>query len=144
MIRVQAEPILVGAELDRFGASGTAGGIASFVGRVRGTEGVAALTLEHYPGMTERRMAEIEADARGRWELEDVLLVHRVGRMVPGDAIVLVATSSSHRPAALDACAFLIDWLKTDAPFWKSEETDTGERWVEARGEDGERRRRWL
>ena len=97
---------------------------------------VTAMTLEHYPGMTERQLARVEAEARRRWPLQDSLIVHRVGRMLPGEPIVLVATASAHRHAALDACAFLIDWLKTEAPFWKLEETPVGERWVEARAED--------
>ena len=87
---------------------------------------VTAMTLEHYPGMTERQLAAIEAEAARRWPLHDSLVVHRVGRMLPGEAIVLVATASAHRGAALDSCAFLIDWLKTRAPFWKLEEGTPG------------------
>ena len=93
--------------------------------------------------MTERKLAEIEAEANRRWPLANSLIIHRYGRLEPGDRIVLVATASPHREAALAACHFLIDWLKTDAPFWKSEETPEGERWVEARGEDDEATRRW-
>jgi molybdopterin synthase catalytic subunit len=93
--------------------------------------------------MTERKLADIEAEANRRWPLANSLIIHRYGRLEPGDRIVLVATASPHREAALAACNFLIDWLKTDAPFWKSEETPQGERWVEARGEDGEATRRW-
>ena len=94
------------------------------------------MTLEHYPAMTERMLAEIEAEAHRRWSLEASLIIHRVGRLEPGDRIVLVATASAHRHAALESCAFLIDWLKTKAPFWKLEETPTGPRWVEARDSD--------
>src|SRR6266853_653874 len=151
MIRVQAEDFDVGAELDRLGQGDhNIGGVASFVGLVRavsgpvsGPGGVSALTLEHYPGMTEKKLAEIEAEANRRWPLSASLIIHRYGRLMPGDRIVLVATASPHREAALAACHFLIDWLKTDAPFWKSEETPAGERWVEARGEDDAATRRW-
>ncbi len=99
--------------------------------------------LEHYPGMTEKKLAEIEAEANRRWPLSASLIIHRYGRLEPGDRIVLVATASPHREAALAACHFLIDWLKTEAPFWKSEETPEGERWVAARAEDDEATRRW-
>jgi molybdopterin synthase catalytic subunit len=105
--------------------------------------GPSAMTLEHYPGMTERQLEAIEAEARRRWPLLDSLVIHRVGRMLPGEAIVLVATASTHRAAALEACAFLIDWLKTRAPFWKLEETPSGERWVEARESDEAAAARW-
>jgi molybdopterin synthase catalytic subunit len=147
MIRVQAAPLDVAGELAAFGRGRTdVGAVASFVGLVRdahGGEAVTAMTLEHYPGMTERQLAVIEAEARRRWPLHDSLVVHRVGRMLPGEAVVLVATASAHRHAALDACAFLIDWLKTEAPFWKLEETPSGERWVEARAGDEAARKRW-
>src|SRR3954463_16806805 len=123
------------------------GGIASFVGLVRDEHGgtpVTAMTLEHYPGMTERQLEAIVAEARRRWPLQDALVVHRFGRMLPGEPIVLVLTASAHRAAALDACAFLIDWLKTRAPFWKLEETEAdGERWVEARAADDDAAARW-
>lgn len=146
-IRVTDAPIDVMGLLAGFAAGGDdVGGIASFTGVVRGRHGdeqVLALTLEHYPGMTERRLAEIEADAHKRWPLLDSLIVHRVGRMLPGEPIVLVAAASAHRQAALEACAFLIDWLKTEAPFWKLEETPAGERWVEARESDRAARERW-
>jgi molybdopterin synthase catalytic subunit len=148
-VRVQAEPFDVGAELGRFAGGGRTdvGGIATFVGLVRdehGGEPVRAMTLEHYPGMIERELAAIEAEARRRWPLLDCLVVHRFGRMLPGEPIVLVATAAAHRHAALDACAFLIDWLKTKAPFWKLEETASGERWVEARQSDEDAAARWL
>jgi molybdopterin synthase catalytic subunit len=147
MIRVQAELFDPAAELAGFTRGRTdVGGVASFIGLVRdehGGEPVAAMTLEHYPGMTERQLAAIEAEARERWPLLDVLVIHRYGRMLPGEPIVLVATASAHRAAALEACAFLIDWLKTKAPFWKLEETGQGERWVEARASDEAAARRW-
>ena len=144
MIREQREDFDVGRELDRLAADNPAiGGIASFIGLVRdvvgpggGKDRVSALTLEHYPGMTEKKLSEIEAEANRRWPLSASLIIHRYGRLEPGERIVLVATASPHREAALAACHFLIDWLKTEAPFWKSEETPGGERWVEARAED--------
>src|SRR5215469_5896009 len=147
MIRVQREDFDVSAELDQL-ASGNRriGGIASFVGLVRDIAGdhrISALTLEHYAGMTEKKLAEIELEAHRRWPLDASLIIHRYGRLEPGDRIVLVATASPHREAALAACHFLIDWLKTDAPFWKSEETPEGQRWVEARHEDDAAKARW-
>jgi molybdopterin synthase catalytic subunit len=148
LVRVQAEPFDPAAELAAFARGRTdVGGIATFLGLVRdehGGERVSAMTLEHYPGMTERKLAEIEAEARARWpDLQDTLVIHRHGRMLPGEPIVLVATASAHRQAALDACAFLIDWLKTKAPFWKLEETGGDERWVEARASDDQAAARW-
>jgi molybdopterin synthase catalytic subunit len=147
MIRVQREDFDTGIELDRLAKGDHAiGGVASFIGLVRdlgGAAQVSALNLEHYPGMTERKLAEIEAEANRRWPLSASLIIHRYGRLEPGDRIVLVATASPHREAALAACHFLIDWLKTDAPFWKSEETPQGERWVAARAEDDEATRSW-
>jgi molybdopterin synthase catalytic subunit len=146
-VRIQAEPFDAGAELSAFitGRSDI-GGVGSFLGLVRdehnGTA-VRAMTLEHYPGMTEREIGRIEAEARQRWPLHEVLIIHRHGRMLPGEPIVLVLTASSHRAAALEACAFLIDWLKTRAPFWKLEETAEGERWVEARDSDDAAAARW-
>lgn len=147
MIRVQLDDFDPGAEISALcGSDGAVGGIASFVGLVRGVgpDGpISAMTLEHYPGMTEKRLAEIEAEAMTRWPLQACRIVHRYGRLLPGDRIVLVATASAHRQAALEACAFLIDWLKTKAPFWKLEEGSTGESWVEARAEDDQAAARW-
>jgi molybdopterin synthase catalytic subunit len=146
VIRVQEQPFDVGAELAALTAGRTdIGALASFVGLVRdmADEPVAAMTLEHYPGMTEAKLAEIEAEAQARWPLQASLIVHRYGRMLPGEPIVLVAAASAHRAAALEACAFLIDWLKTRAPFWKLEETGEESRWVEARRADGEAAARW-
>jgi molybdopterin synthase catalytic subunit len=147
MIRVQREDFDTGVELERLakGDHGV-GGVASFIGLVRdvsGPAGVSALILEHYTGMTEKKLAEIEAEAHRRWPLSASLIIHRYGRLEPGERIVLVATASPHREAALASCHFLIDWLKTEAPFWKSEETPEGERWVEARAEDDDATRRW-
>lgn len=148
MIRVQAEDFDIGAELARLTEGNRRiGGVASFVGLVRdmaGGEAVGAMTLEHYPGMTERQLAGIEAEANRRWSLEASLIIHRYGRLEPGDRIVLVATASGHRQAALESCQFLIDWLKTQAPFWKLEETPSGSQWVEARDSDEAATKRWM
>ena len=148
MIRVQREDFDIGAELEQLtrGNFGI-GGVASFVGLVRDMAGgatIGAMTLEHYPGMTEKQLAEIEAEARRRWPLEASLVIHRYGRLEPGDRIVLVATASAHRAAALESCQFLIDWLKTKAPFWKLEETPAGGKWVDARDSDDAAARRWV
>ena len=120
------------------------GGIASFTGLCRADDGIAALVLEHYPGMTERALRQIAAEAEARWPLTGCTVIHRVGRIRPGEPIVLVLTASAHRTAALEACAFLIDWLKTGAPFWKREEFHDGrERWVEAKASDDAATARW-
>ncbi len=139
-IVVQEADFDVAAETARL--AGTAvGGIASFIGTVRvgrdDAAQVTALRLEHYPGMTEKALADIAAQAEVRWQLTGCTIIHRVGRLLPGDNIVFVAAASAHRAAALQATAFLIDWLKTGAPFWKAEELETGEtEWVEARASD--------
>lgn len=146
-MRVQREDFDIGREL----ASLTAGrhdigGVASFVGLVRDTADgskITAMTLEHYPGMTEKMLAEIDDEARSRWPLDATLIIHRYGRLEPGDRIVLVATASAHRRAALEACEFLIDWLKTKAPFWKLEDAEGGERWVAAKDSDDAAAARW-
>jgi molybdopterin synthase catalytic subunit len=147
MIRVQEAPFDVGAELAALTAGRTdIGALATFTGLVRDMAGecsISAMTLEHYPGMTEKKLAEIEAEANARWELQASLIVHRHGRMLPGEPIVLVATAAPHRTAALEACAFLIDWLKTKAPFWKLEESADVSQWVAARGSDDEAAARW-
>ena len=147
MIRVQREDFDLGAELAALTAGNhKIGGLAVFVGLVRdvvGKEALGAMTLEHYPGMTEKMLARIEAEANERWPLEASLIVHRVGRLEPGERIVLVAAASAHRQAAFEACEFLIDWLKTKAPFWKQEETESGPKWVEARGSDDQAAARW-
>ena len=145
--RVQRQDFDAGAEIRAMVADAPGiGAVASFIGLVReqGETGrVSSLMLEHYPGMTERRLTEIEAEALSRWPLQAVRIVHRFGRLEPGEQIVLVATASAHRAAAFDACAFLMDWLKTEAPFWKLEEGPAGSCWVEARGADHDRARRW-
>ena len=146
-VKVQREDFDVGAELAAMTGGKTGiGGVTLFVGLVRdmaGGEPVGAMTLEHYPGMTEKQLEAIEAEARARWPLDDVLIIHRYGRLEPGDRIVLVATASAHRQAAFESCHFLIDWLKTRAPFWKLEETPEGERWVEAKDSDDDAAARW-
>lgn len=148
MIRVQEEDFDVGAEISRITDGNTdIGALASFVGLVRdyaGDEKVSAMTLEHYPGMTEKQLERIEAEARARWGLQETLIIHRYGRMEPGERIVLVATAAPHREAALESCAFLIDWLKTRAPFWKLEDRETGEAWVDSREEDEVAADRWV
>ena len=146
MIRVQAEPFDTAAELARLRAGHDAGASVMFLGSVRELSqgrALSAMTLEHYPGMTEKALAEIEAEARRRWPLLDCLIIHRHGRLLPGDDIVLVITLSAHRQAAFDACAFLMDWLKTKAPFWKMEEGPDGQGWVAAKDEDDAAASRW-
>ncbi len=147
MIRVQTEDFDVGAELEALARGRpSVGAVASFVGLVRELsedDRVSAMVLEHYPGMTERQLEKIEAEARARWPLDEVLIIHRHGRLEPGERIVFCAATSAHRQAALEACAFLIDWLKTEAPFWKLEDTEDGERWVESRGSDDRAAARW-
>jgi molybdopterin synthase catalytic subunit len=148
-VRVQAQDFDIGAELEKLAAGDhQVGGVASFIGLVRdiapeGSGAESSMTLEHYPGMTEKRLAEIEAEAQRRWPLAATLIIHRYGRLAPGDRIVLVATASSHREAALESCAFLIDWLKTEAPFWKLEDGPEGARWVEAKSSDDARKAAW-
>jgi molybdopterin synthase catalytic subunit len=148
LIRVQSEDFDLGRELAALVQDNhKIGGLAVFVGLVRdlaGDRAIGAMTLEHYPGMTEKLMAEIEAEAQRRWPLEASLVIHRTGRLEPGDQIVLVATASAHRQAAFDACQFLIDWLKTKAPFWKLEETGEGAEWVDARSSDDTAAARWV
>ncbi len=151
MIRVQRDDFDVAAETRRLvGENNSIGAVVTFVGLVRegeGEERISAMTLEHYPGMTEKMLRRIEAEAHQRWPLDASLIVHRFGRMVPGDRIVLVITASAHRKAAFEACEFLIDWLKTQAPFWKLEEgfTDAsvGGNWVAGRESDEEAAARW-
>ena len=144
-VRVQTEDFDVGAESRALQAE-TVGGTALFVGTVRGLssdDGVTAMTLEHFPGMTESELERIEAEARARWPLEDVTIIHRVGRLVPGEQIVMVGTASAHRKAAFESAEFIMDFLKTNAPFWKAEERSDKKRWVEARDSDDAARDRW-
>lgn len=147
MIRVQREDFDPGHEIARLTEGRRdIGGVVSFVGLVRDMAGdarIGAMTLEHYPGMTDKQLAAIDAEANRRWPLAASLVIHRYGRLEPGDRIVLVATASPHRDAAFDACRFLIDWLKTRAPFWKLEETPRGAEWVEAKASDDIAAARW-
>ena len=151
-IRVQHEAFDAGAEINAFCArNATSGGVATFIGQMRDFRGpdrargepVTAMTLDHYPGMAERELAQLVAEARTRWPLDDVLVIHRFGTLAPGDAIVLVATATAHRGDAFAACAFIMDWLKTKAPFWKKETTPSGADWVEARDADAAQAARW-
>ncbi len=149
MIRVcvQAEDFDTGAEVSRLASGGdSVGAVVSFVGVVRGESGgeqLLALQLEHYPGMTERELSRIADEATARWQLSAVTIIHRVGVLRPKDQIVLVVTASTHRQAAFDACAFVMDYLKTQAPFWKKETRASGDYWIEARSSDDEAAARW-
>jgi molybdopterin synthase catalytic subunit len=151
-IRVQREDFDVGAEIEALTRSmPRIGAVVSFIGLVRDMhvregyhrDAVQALTLEHWPGVTEKALADIEAEAHRRWTLDASLIVHRYGRLEPGERIVLVLAASPHRDAAFDACRFLIDWLKTRAPFWKLEETPRGDQWVAAHADDDVAARKW-
>lgn len=146
-VRVQREDFDTAAELERLTAGNSQIGAAvTFTGLVRDFAGdapVQRMTLEHYPGMTQRQLEAIVAEAQQRWPLDGCLVVHRYGELTPGDRIVLVITTSAHRQAAFDACAFLMDWLKTKAPFWKLEENGSERRWVEAKASDDEAAARW-
>jgi len=146
-VRVQTEDFNVARELEGLRAGDARiGAIASFVGLVRNVNEaseVHTMTLEHYPGMTEKALAQIIDQARERWDIYDALIVHRVGQLKPGDQIVLAAVAGAHRGEAFAACEFIMDYLKTRAPFWKKEQTPAGERWVEARASDEEKAWRW-
>jgi molybdopterin synthase catalytic subunit len=145
VIRVQKEDFDIGAEIAKLTAGRTdIGAIVTFTGTVRDQDGaVDEMTLEHYPGMTERELSRIEAEARDRWPLQASLIVHRYGTLRPGDNIVLVMTASAHRDAAFDAAKFLMDYLKTNAPFWKRETGPDGSHWVEASEKDADVASRW-
>lgn len=145
-IRVQRDDFDVGQELAALGGDGRAGALASFVGLVRGGDAdgpIAAMELEHYPGMTEKSLQAIVAAAAGRWSILDAVVIHRIGPLQPGERIVLVAVSSAHRGDAFAACEYIMDRLKTDAPFWKKETTAEGQRWVDARASDEAAAARW-
>ena len=145
MIRLQIGDFDIGAEIAALvkGHHGI-GGVVSFVGLVRGGgDGVQSMTLEHYPGMTEQELTNIEAEANRRWTLDASLIVHRYGKLLPGERIVLVVTAASHRAEAFAANEFLVDWLKTKAPFWKNEETASGAGWVESQASDDQAAERW-
>ncbi|MDX3909863.1 MAG: molybdenum cofactor biosynthesis protein MoaE [Sphingobium sp.] len=140
---VRAEDFDTAAELAALEAMG-GGGVASFTGIVRGGDGLVSLHLDHYPAMTQAQVERICADAMARWSLLGIRIVHRTGTLLPGDRIVFVGTASAHRTAALESCAFLIDWLKSHAPFWKKERFKDGrETWVEAKAEDDAKAAEW-
>lgn len=146
-VRVQEADFDVGAEISLLTAGDArVGAVASFVGLVRDRndgDAVSGMTLEHYPGMTEKALEKIVCDAKDRWSLYNVLVIHRVGPLLPADRIVLVVVTSAHRGEAFAACEFVMDYLKTRAPFWKREETLAGARWVDARETDDEALKRW-
>ncbi len=152
-IRVQTEDFDLSHELaamhmraDEYEGAGAIGAVVSFVGLVRDMNdgsGVSSLTLEHYPKMTEKALADIVMKAKARWQVLDCTIIHRVGELKPADQIVLVMVASAHRQHAFEACEFMMDFLKTAAPFWKKETTPKGERWVDARESDDAATRRW-
>jgi len=146
-VRVQTEDFDVGVEINTLRrTSPNIGAVVSFVGQVRDLndgDNVTAITLEHYPGMTEKSLAGIVDQAQARWPIADVLVIHRVGELRPLDQIVLVLVASAHRKDAFAACEFIMDYLKTEAPFWKKEQTPDGERWVEAKDSDDQARSHW-
>ena len=153
MITVQEEDFDISAEIKAITRGRTEiGGVATFTGLVRDfiegneqnvTTHIRAMTLEHYPSMTERMLTQIEEEATRRWNLDAVRIIHRIGMLKPGDNIVFVACAAAHREDALQACSFLIDWLKTKAPFWKKEDTAQGENWVKAKASDDTLAARW-
>ena len=146
-VRVQTQDFDVGSELAALRAGDrSVGAVAAFIGTVRDINddaSVATMTLEHYPGMTEKALEEIVTAAKSRWDIADALVIHRVGVLKPTDQIVLVGVTSAHRGDAFAACEFIIDYLKTQAPFWKKEDTPQGARWVEARRSDDTAAARW-
>jgi molybdopterin synthase catalytic subunit len=146
-VRIQEQDFDVSSELAALRAGDTrVGAVATFTGLVRDLNDaaqVSTLTLEHYPGMTDKALAQIVDDAKQRWDIYDALVIHRVGPLRPGDQIVLVAVTSAHRGESFAACQFIMDYLKTRAPFWKKEQTPEGERWVEARASDEDAAARW-
>ena len=146
-VRVQADDFDVSSELAALRAGdGRVGAVAAFIGTVRDLNdaaSVATMTLEHYPGMTERALSDIVAEAKSRWEIFEALIIHRVGELRPTDQIVLVVVTAAHRGEAFAACEFLMDYLKTRAPFWKKETNAEGTRWVEARASDDQAAARW-
>ena len=146
MIKVQKSDFDINLEIKKITANNkNIGGVGSFIGIVRGNddENLKSMTLEHYPIMTEKMLEKINSKAKNRWKLIDSLIIHRYGKLYPGDQIVLVATFSQHRKDALEACEFLIDWLKTKAPFWKLEETSIGKNWVKEKNSDLDAAKKW-
>jgi len=146
-VRVQVEDFDVARELAALrGGDARVGAVAAFIGTVRDVNEastVAAMTLEHYPGMTEKALAAIVDEAKSRWDIIDALVIHRVGELRPADQIVLVGVTGAHRGEAFAACEFIMDYLKTRAPFWKKEATPSGTRWVDARASDDDAAARW-
>jgi molybdopterin synthase catalytic subunit len=143
-IRIQREDFDVAVETEALTKGrNNIGAVATFTGLVRDDDGLTAMTLEHYSGMTEREISQHVAEAERRWKLQGITIIHRVGRLLPGERIVLVAVASSHRSVAFEACEFLMDYLKTRAPFWKQEERGASTQWVEARTSDGNAAERW-
>ncbi len=145
-IAVQQGDFDVGFEINSISKNSKIGAVASFIGLVRGVNdgsAVGTMTLEHYPGMTEKALAAIVEEAKGRWEVLDCTVIHRYGELKPTDQIVLVVVASGHRGDAFAACEFLMDYLKTQAPFWKKEQTPEGVRWVEAKDSDGKAAEHW-
>jgi len=138
-ISVQKEDFDLGAEVKAISNNSKIGAVASFVGLVRDVQ----MTLEHYPGMTERAIEKIVGEAKSRWQVMDCTVIHRYGALQPNDQIVMVAVASGHRGDAFDACEFIMDYLKTQAPFWKKEQTAEGARWVEAKTSDDKAAERW-
>jgi len=147
VVRVQTEDFDVGHEIAALhGRDARVGAVAAFIGLVRDANDAAAvstLTLEHYPGMTDKALSRIVDEAKSRWNIYDAVVIHRVGKLEPADQIVLAAVSGAHRGEVFAACEFIMDYLKTRAPFWKKEQTPAGERWVEARASDDEAAARW-
>jgi molybdopterin synthase catalytic subunit len=143
-ISIQPEDFDLAAESEALAKSRTdIGAVVTFSGLVRADDGLKAITLEHYPGMTEREIARHVGEAEKHWPLQGVTVIHRIGRLLPGERIVLVAAAASHRKAAFEACEFLMDYLKTNAPFWKREERGEKSEWVEAKASDDEALKRW-
>lgn len=146
-VRIQVEDFDAGEEINRMRSiRPDTGGVVAFVGQVRDlNEGdqVSGMTLEHYPGMTEKSLEAIIGRAKARWNIFDALIVHRVGALLPLDQIVLVVVTGAHRGEVFAACEYMMDYLKTEAPFWKKEQTSTGDRWVDARISDDEAKNRW-
>jgi molybdopterin synthase catalytic subunit len=148
VVRVQLQDFDAGLEISKLRhARKDTGAVVSFIGQVRDlNEGntVSQLTLEHYPGMTEKALEAIVGQAKNRWAIFDAIVIHRIGALMPTDQIVLVAVSSAHRGEAFKACEFIMDYLKTEAPFWKKEVTNEGEHWVDAKLTDSDARDRWI
>ena len=145
-IIVQTEDFDLASEVELIKSTNSSiGAVVSFIGTVRDltSESLVSLTLEHYPGMTEKSLRSIAEKARKKWEIESVTIIHRVGTLGIGDQIVLVITSSKHRQAAFDSCNYIMDFLKTDAPFWKKEVSNKEEKWVGKRESDEEQKKRW-